>query len=154
MKIELKFTTYYGQFYINDKNTSGKTDSENFWTDQAFADKLAVEEGILGVSIGNEEGTVNCDFHILESKSSITEFSNFDHVVEASLKISSSVLQITNCPDSNIEFETKIANGDYRVRIYSTNLASTYTENPDDSYKIEMWKENYHERNVLKRFVV
>lgn len=153
MKIELKFRTYYGQFYISDKNSPGDTDSEYFWTDQAFEDKLAVEEGILGVSIGNEEGTVNCDFQILASKSSITEFNDFDHVVEASIKISSSVIQLLNCPDSHIEFETEIENGDYRVRAYSINLASASTENPNDSYKIEIWKENYSERRVLKRFL-
>ena len=152
MKFDLKFTTDYGQFYINDKSATGDTGSENFWTDQAFADKLAVEEGILGVSIANDEGKVECEFEILDSKNLITDFSDFDHVVEASIKIHSRVLQVMDCPYSKIEMETEIENGEYRVRIYSINLESACDENPKDSYKIEMWKEVYSERTVLKRY--
>ena len=152
MKNDLKFKTYYGQFFIGEKNAAGNTGSENFWTDQAFADKLAIEAGILGISIGNEEGIVKCEFQFLDSKSSISDFTNFDHVVEGSLQIQSGVLQILNCPDSHIEFEANIDNGEYRVRVYSMNLATGHSENPKDSYKIEIWKESFTERQVLKRF--
>lgn len=151
MKFELKFTTDYGQFYINDKNATGNTGSENFWTNQAFTDKLAVEDGILGVAIANDEGKVECEFEILDSKSLIKDFSGFDHVVEASIKIHSQILQILDCPNSEIEIEIEIENDEYRVRVYSINLASAYDEIPADNYKIEMWKEVYSERNVLKR---
>ena len=48
--------------------------------------------------------------------------------------------------------QTAIENGDYRVRVYSKNLNTAYEENPNDTYKIEMWKEVYSERKVLKRF--
>lgn len=153
MKFELKFTTDYGQFYINDKNATGNTGSENFWTDQAYADKLAVEDGVLGVAISNDEGKVECEFEILNSKSLISDFGEFDHVVEASMKIHSKIIQILDCPNSEIEIETEIENGDYRVRVYSKNLESAYYEIPKDSYKIEMWKEVYSERNVLKRYL-
>jgi len=152
MKSYLKFTTDYGQFYLNDKNANGSTGSKNFWTVRASADKLAVEDGILGISIANNDGKVECEFEILNSKSSIENFSCFDHVVEASLKIHSGILQILDCPNSEIEMETEIENGEYRVRVYSINLKSAYEENPKDSYKIEMWKEVYSERNVLKKF--
>jgi hypothetical protein len=153
MKYILKFTTDYGQFYVNDKNATGDTGSENFWTDQAFADKLAIEEGVLGVSIANNEGKVECEFEILNSKSLINDFSSFDHVVEASLKIHSGVLQVLECPNSQVEMETRIDIDEYRMRVYSINLNSAYDENPNDSYKIEMWKEKYSERSVLKRFL-
>lgn len=153
MKFELKFTTDYGQFYINDKNAKGNTGSENFWTDQAFADKLAVEDGVLGVAIANDEGKVECEFEILKSRSEINDFKSFDHVVEASIKIHSKVLQILDCPHYNVEIETGIENGEYRVRVYSLKLDSAYDENPNDTYKIEMWKEVYSERNVLKRYL-
>jgi len=151
MKFDLKFITDYGQFYINDKNATGNTGSENFWTDQAFADKLAVEDGVLGVAIANDEGKVECEFEVLDSKSLINDFSRFDHVVEASIKIHSKVLQILDCPHSEVEIETEIENGEYRVRVYSLNIDSVYDEIPNDTYKIEMWKEVYSERNVLKR---
>lgn len=153
MKFELKFTTDYGQFYITDKNATGNTGSKNFWTNQAFTDKLAVEDGILGVAIANEEGKVECEFEILDSKSLTKDFSGFDHVVEASIKIHSQILQILDCPNSEIEFEIEIENGEYRVRVYSINLESAYNEIPNDTYKIEIWKEVYSERNVLKRYL-
>jgi hypothetical protein len=153
MKFELKFITDYGQFYINDKNATGNTSSESFWSEQGFSDKLAVEDGILGISIANQEGKVECDFEILDSKNLINDFSGFDHVVEASIKIHSRVLQVLECPNSIIEMETEIANGEYRVRVYSINLNSAYDETPNDSYKIEMWKESYSERHVLKKYL-
>ena len=152
MKINLKFVTDYRQFYLNDKNAIGNTGSENFWSESAFADKLAIEDGVLGIGIENDEGKVECEFEILNSKSLIDNFTDFDHVVEASLKIHSGILQIIDCPHSEVEMETEIENGEYRVRVYSINLNTAYEENPKDSYKIEMWKEAYSDRKVLKRF--
>lgn len=153
MKYNLNFITDYGQFYVADKNSEGDTANESFWSNQAFADKLAVEKGILGVSIANEEGVVKVEIEILEFKSTISDFNNFDHVVEASIEIKSGILQIVDCPFTQVELETQIEVGTYRVRVYSKNLLSAYDENPNDSYKIEIWKENYLERNVLKRFL-
>ncbi len=153
MNFELKFTTDFGQFFIKDKNVIGNTGSENFWSNEAFSNKLAVEEGILGVSIANDEGKVKCEFKILDSKNSIIDFSHFDHVVEASIKVNSGVLQVLDCPHSEIELETVIEKGDYRVRVYFLNLNSANDEIPIDFYKIEMWKEVYSERNVLKQYV-
>ncbi|OXE95593.1 hypothetical protein B0A63_23925, partial [Flavobacterium johnsoniae UW101] len=99
MIFNLNFTTDYGQFYLNDKD-EGDTGSENFWSDQALNDKLAVEKGILGVSIENTEGMVKCELEILNSKSLISDFSSFDHVVEASLEIKTGILQVNDCPFS------------------------------------------------------
>lgn len=152
MKFLLEFTTDYGHFYIADENAKGNTGSKNFWSDEAFADKLATEDGIIGVGIANDEGIVNCEFEILKSKSLIIDYSEFDHVVEASLNIYSGVLQVIDCPYSEIEIETKIENGEYRIRVYSLNLETAYNENPGDYYKIEMWKEAKSKRTVLKRY--
>ncbi|TXF79233.1 hypothetical protein [Chryseobacterium sp.] len=152
MKFQLNFTTDYRQFYINDHNASGSTGSEDFWNEQAYVDKLAIEDGIIGVGIANEQGIVNGELEILDSKSLIIDFGGFDHVAEASIKIHSGVLQVLDCPHSGIELEIQIENGEYRIRVYSLNLESAYDEVPNDSYKIEMWKEVYSDRNVLKRF--
>ncbi|ABQ05865.1 hypothetical protein [Flavobacterium johnsoniae] len=151
MIFNLNFTTDYGQFYLNDKD-EGDTGSENFWSDQALNDKLAVEKGILGVSIENTEGMVKCELEILNSKSLISDFSSFDHVVEASLEIKTGILQVNDCPFSIIVLEEKIEIGNYRVRVYFNNLKSAYFENPKDYYKIEMWKDVFSDRHVLKRF--
>lgn len=152
MNLYLKFLTDYGQFYLNDKNANGNTGSEYFWSERAFADKLAVDDGVLGIGIENDEGKVECEFEILTSKSMTNDFSGFDHVVEASLKIHSGIVQVLDCPNSEVEMETKIENGEYRVRVYSINLKTAHEENPNDTYKIEMWKEAYSDRKVLKRF--
>ena len=152
MKFELKFITGYGQFYIADKNAKGNTGSEKFWTDEAFADRLAIEDGIVGVGIANDEGIVNCEFEILDSESLIKDFGEFDHVAEASIHIHSGTLQVLDCPHSEIEIEIEIENGEYRMRIYSLNLETAFNENPNDYYKIEMWKEINSKRNVLKRY--
>lgn len=153
MTFHLEFDTDYGQFYLYDKSSPRNTDGKEFWSDQAFGDRLAVEEGILGIFIGRQYGTIKCDLEILNSKNLNRDFINFDHVVEASIKMQTGVLQIMDCPYSTIELETNVDIGEYRVRVYSSNLASSYDENPVDSYKIEMWKEDFSERNVLKRYL-
>lgn len=153
MKFDLNFTTEYGQFYINDINASGDTGSDDFWSNQAFEDKLAVEKEILGISIANDEGIVNCELEILDSKSLISDFSEFDHVVEASIEIKSGSLQVNDCPFSEVILETKIENGNYRARVYSGNLESAYSEERNDYYKIEIWKEAFSDRHVLKRYI-
>ena len=153
MEFNLEFTTDYGQFYISDKNSIGDTGSTDFWNNQAFADKLAVENDILGVSIHNENGLVRCNIIILPTRSSVVDFDNFDHVVEASIKINSRVLQVMDCPFHEIIKEINLENGEYRVRVNSINLKSSFDINPKDEYKIEIWKEDYSERIVLKRYL-
>lgn len=152
MRFDLDFSTDYGQFYICDKNFLGDTDSENFWTDKAFNDKIAVEDGILGISIGNQEGIVKCELIILNSKNLKVDFDEFDHIVEASLKIDSGFFHVLDCPNSEVQFETEIENGEFRARVYSKNLALAFNENPQDSYLIEIWKEEFSKPIVLKKF--
>lgn len=153
MKHQLDFYSDYGQFYIYDKDAPGDTSSDNFWSDDAFNEMLAVEDGVLGVSIKNDEGIVKCELEFLESKSEIIDFSEYDHVVEASIIIKSGILQILNCPDWYVELEKDVEIGEYRVRVFSNNLKTVYDENPEDFYKIEIWKAPYSHRVVLKQFV-
>ena len=152
MKHKLNFSSSYRQFYLVDKQTSHNTDSDKFWTDQAFADKLAVEKGILGIGIENDEEIVKCELEILNSKSQIDNFNLYDHVVEASIQINSGTLQVLDCPNSHLELELNVEPADYRVRVYSNNLKSAYDDKPKDFYQIEIWKENFSDRIVLKRF--
>ena len=150
--MKFNFNTDYNQFYLCDKEAKGETDSAHFWTDEAFNDRLAVEEGILGILIGNEEGTVNGELIVLDSKNNLNEFDSFDHIVEASLEINSGYIQIIDCPFSTIEVELEIEKGFYRARIYSISLESAFTSKPKDYYRIELWKEEFNERVVLKKY--
>ena len=152
MKYQLDFISSHHQFYLADKETPHQTDSINFWTEQSFADNLAVEDGILGIVFQNEEEIVKCELNILSLKTDNFNFTKYDHVVEASIDLKSGILQILDCPNSHIELEVHIDPGEYRVRVYSNNLKSAFEDDPKDFYQIEVWKEHYSPRNVLKKF--
>lgn len=150
---KLSFNTQYNQFYIRDKSSPGRTDSEMFWTDEAYKERLAIEEGIVGV--GTEcYGHVRAEIILLDKKLAYDANKTYDHVVEGGLEIKSDVLQILDCPNSNVEKEFKIRPGRYRVRVYSSNLASVDDdeEKGQDYYKIEIWPDGDIKRKVLKQW--
>src|SRR5260370_11228076 len=121
MYFKLDFTTQHNQFYLSDKSSSGNTASDSFWTEQAFKDRLAVEEGILGV--GTEcYGHVKGELNILDNENKEADYDQFGHIVEAGIEIRSGVLQILDCPNSIVELEVEIRPGIYRVRIYASGL--------------------------------
>jgi hypothetical protein len=147
----LAFYTSYSQFYIRDKNSVGDTGSENFWTDDAFKDRLAIEDGILGV--GTEcYGPVKGELNLLSAPKNDIKLDEYDHIVEAGIEITSGIVQIIDCPSSTIELAFNVNPGTYRVRIYSLNLASVEDDAGDDFYKIEVWPDTEMKRKVLKRY--
>ena len=150
----LNFQTEYNQFYLYDKGSPGKTGSESFWTPIAFADRLAMEKGILGVGIHNY-GHVKGQLCLLKKESQAIEYDQYDHIVEGGVEVKSGVLQVLDCPNSKVELELIVKPGKYRVRIYSSNLAGGDIDEVEgnDYYKIEIWPDNNIERKVLKRYV-
>lgn len=58
-----------------------------------------------------------------------------------------------DCPNSSVELEVKVKPGNYRVRVYSSNLDTVIDDDGDDYYKIEMWPDDNMERKVLKKYV-
>jgi hypothetical protein len=88
MKHDIDFYTSYSQFYITDKDSDGATNSNKFWTTDAFNERLAVEDGILGV--GTEcYGPVKGEVHLLNLACNQVILDEYDHVVEAGIKIKS-----------------------------------------------------------------
>ena len=154
MGFPFAFKTSYNHFYLYDKGSFGNTGSDDFWTESALDDRLAIEEGILG--IGTESyGPVKGELFLLEASNHEIRFEEYDHVVEASFAVNSEVVQILDCPNSSVELELPVKPGIYRVRIYSSNLASfdiDERDEGDDFYKIEIWPDVYVDRKVLKRF--
>jgi len=151
MKYSLDFYTAYSQFYIRDKNAIGDTGSDTFWTTDAFNDRLAIEDGILGV--GTEcYGPVKGELYLLSVARDNIEMDKYDHIVEAGIEIKSGLLQIVDCPSSIVAIEINIEPGFYRARIYSSNLASVDGDEGDDFYKIEIWPDFIQERKILKRY--
>jgi hypothetical protein len=149
---KLKFRTAYSQFYLCDKNPLGSTDSDAFWTEQAFNDKLAIEDGIVGVCIGTYS-YVKCQLALLHQQPDEIDFGYCDHVVEGSLRIGSGVLQVLDCPYSAVMGEFDILPGCYRVRVKAMGLNSIVDEDEEaeDTYSIELWPAATAPRRVLKK---
>ncbi|MBL4679033.1 MAG: hypothetical protein JKY70_23000 [Mucilaginibacter sp.] len=149
----LNFYTQYSQFYITDKDPLGDVDSDNFWTNEAFNERLAIEEGIVGV--GTEcYGPVKGELQILQQENNCFSLDDYDHIVEGGIKINSGVIQIMDCPNSIVEIEVVVENGAYRARVYSSNLSSVDGDEGDDYYRIEIWPSTDMERKVLKQYSV
>jgi hypothetical protein len=147
---KLEFWTSHHQFYLADKSSPFRTDSDDFWTTEASNDKLAIEEGILGV--GTEcYGTVKGDLAVLEVEPEGEDFGLFDHVVEGSLELKSGVLLVFPCTDNVPVLELRLLPQTYRVRVYSSNLASVEGDDGDDYYKVRLWPGEVLKRKVLKR---
>lgn len=149
MKYLLDFYTQYNQFYIVDKSFPVKTDGD-FWSESAYEDRLAVNEGILGV--GTEcYGPVKGEINIVEIANNAYDSSSYDHIVEVSIEIKSGVLEVQDCPTSSVQLAISLTAGFYTVRIYSSNLESVDGDEGDDYYKIEIWPSNKKLKEVLKR---
>jgi len=152
MKYPLEFYTSYSQFYIYDKNSPGNTNSRDFWNQDSYNDRLAIEKGILGV--GTEcYGPIKGELVLLNTPNASINLNDYDHIVEGGIEIESGIIQVLACPTSNVELEVQVDPGFYRTRIYSSNLASVEGgEEGDDFYKIEIWLGSGLERNVLKYY--
>lgn len=151
MNYNLEFYTQYGQFYICDKNATGSTGSDDFWTDDAQEERLALEDGIIGVAVVGYT-LVKAALHLLASKVAEINYDLYDHIVEGGLDCSSGIIQVAGCPDTSIEFEKEVKPGSYRVRVYMSDLKSSIKNNEDNvKYKIEIWPDDNIERKVLKQ---
>jgi hypothetical protein len=147
------FNNSYNQFYIADKNYVGDTGSDKFWTEEAYEDRIAITDDLLGIgteSYGHIKGEVN----LFENAPSETDFTIFDHIAEAGLEIQSGLLQFIDCPNSMIVLEFDIQPGTYRIRVCSANLSSADIdeEEGNDYYIIEIWPDTNVSKNILKRY--
>jgi len=68
---------------------------------------------------------------VLDNVNNQFDTSKFDHIVEGGVEIKSGILQILDCPNSNVELEVKIKTGRYRIRVlkYAMNLPYKYVAN-------------------------
>jgi len=148
---KLEFYTQHSQFYIVDKDASFDPVLSDLWTDDALSERLGIVDGIIGVYT-ECYGPVKGELEILDEPSK-GEYEGYDHVVEGGIDIVSGILQIQDCPTSSVELELKVNPGQYRVRVYSLNLASVKGDEGDDYYKIEIWPEKKGiTRKVLKQY--
>lgn len=147
----LDFYTEYRQFYICDKDSPQLTDSDNFWTEEAISDRLAIENGILGV--GTEcYGPVKAKLDLIDKENNSYDIKNFDHIVEGSIKIESGILQVLPCIDNIVVLQINVQPDTYRVRIYSSKLSTVIGDDGDDFYFIEIWPDKWSDRKVIKKY--
>jgi hypothetical protein len=147
---KLSFFTEYYQFYILDSETKAQTDTPDFWNTDSDKRKLAIGEGLLGVTVARY-AEIKVDVRILSSEP--TEDADADHIVETSLNLPSGVLQIKDCTNYDNVLELNLGKGAYQVRISSFKLWSVQNDKGDDYYVVEIWKAAFSETVVLKEYI-
>jgi hypothetical protein len=151
MKIyDLKFSSEYYQFYILDSETKTTTDAADFWCPAADELRLAIGEGLLGVTIATY-GNVNGELRVLDKKP--TENKKANHIIEASLNLLSGKLQIRDCTNYEIQLEINLEKEPYRIRISSFGLETVSNDEGKDYYEIEIWKSKFEKPKLIKRYV-
>src|SRR5437764_13027567 len=82
---ETRLYASHRQFYVQDSEPLGSSDSADFWSKQACEDHLATADGLLAIGTGSYDFVlVRVEEH--QSKPPM-KLSEWDHVVEAGLDI-------------------------------------------------------------------
>lgn len=142
---KLKFDTYHFQFYICDEGSPMETDDLEFWSDEAMEDKMALNEGVIGVGIDSDVAVI-CEIESCTDEPPV-QVNGFEHISEGVIDIKSGYLQILNCPDCSVEYEKKLTPGLYRFRILHIGLS----EENEHICRVEYWADTNTEKQILKR---
>jgi hypothetical protein len=149
-KHDLSFFTEYYQFYILDSETKAQTDAADFWNDEAGQRKLAIGEGLLGVTVA-KYAEIKVEVRVLSAEP--TEDADADHIVETSLNLPSGLLQVKDCTSYDTVLELNLEKRTYRVRISSFKLWTVENDKGDDYYVVEIWKSAFAETVILKEYL-
>jgi hypothetical protein len=143
----------YRQFYVSSDSSTGDTGTDTFWTEDASRDRLAVGPYTVAVST-DTYGRVPVDIEILDGPSTLP-LDGWDHVVEASIDVSSGRLEVSGCPDPEPLYTIEVEPGGYIVRVFSRGLSPDADDGGiynGDEYLIQFWRGPARERTVMKRF--
>lgn len=142
----------YRQFYVMDADSPGDTGSVAFWTEEAFASRLPVEAGVVGVAT-DTYGEVPVTLEVLGAEPQMSP-DDWDHVAEASLLVSAGRITLMGCPDEPTGLVVTVAPGRYRVRVCFAGLTSEPDEADynGDSYLVQVWPSDLEGRRVVKHF--
>ncbi len=150
-----RITPYAGymQFHLISDPKKSDSGDKSFWTQEAYNERLAVGPFILAVGT-DSYCKVPVDIEVLDSPSQLS-FDGWEHVVEASIDISSGVLEILGCPFPEPVATIEVAPNIYVARVFCRGL-SEFTDDGGgyngDSYLIHLWRGEHRSRTVLKRF--
>jgi hypothetical protein len=140
------------QFYLEDSNPTGSSSSPLFWSEEAFARRLAVLGDIMAVGTAR---SIDVPVEVWVRKGAPGDnFEGWDHVVEGSLRVASGKL-VLSPPLDFPETYMPVEPGTYRVRVYMGALASADAGGVEgeDYYRIEAWLAPYDEPRLLKEWV-
>jgi hypothetical protein len=154
------FSVYasYHQFYLADRQAPHDEGRADFWSREAFAARLAVSRGLLG--IGTESaGDVTVAVEVRKTPPPEADLDAFDHVVEGPLHVTSGRLIVHGVDDVGMEDsdpkvrarQFSLPPGDYRVRMYGSGFATVANEEGDDAYRLVLWPAPPADRRVLKQ---
>lgn len=143
----------YRQFYVTSDSSKGDSGADSFWTEEASRDRLAV--GPFTIAVGTDSyGHVPVDIEVLSGPSTLST-DGWDHVVEASIDMSSGRLEASGCPDCEPLCTLRVQPGIYVVRVFSRGLSVDADDGGDyngDEYLVQLWLGPAKQRQVLKRF--
>ncbi|MET7912712.1 hypothetical protein ABZS98_31510 [Streptomyces avermitilis] len=154
---ELTLFADYFQIHVSDADSDG--DLSDAWTDRAVSDHLAVAPDALGIgTVVNVNVSVTV---IVLPQEPSDDSSEFDHVVEASLDVSSGRLVVLGCTDYAPDAATfEVASGWNRVRVSRGNLARAAQADVDsdespkttEKIRIQVWAAPESPATITKRW--
>lgn len=154
-KENFEFISFYGQFYLQDKNADVNPQKYNF-TDTDIKNRIA-EFGDEIVIFTQTYGNIKGKFTLLNSKPIEENFNNYDHVVEGCITIKNNELGIFAWGEKTPNKRIKLKNGNYRIRILCSNFKSVkerdlQNDSDNDFYEILIWKSEEKGIKVLKQY--
>ncbi|MFC3500118.1 hypothetical protein ACFOOK_03940 [Micromonospora krabiensis] len=154
---ELQLFADYYQVHLFDDGSM--TDLGDAWTEDAVLDNLAVDRDAMAVGTAVNVN-VAVTLEVLEAAPE-DDSAVFDHVVEASLQISSGRLVLMGCTDYEPEAARfEIAPGPVRVRAARSNLADAERRGIDsdddpttmEQLRLQVWPAPHADPVVIKRW--
>jgi len=149
-KISLKLDGNYHQFHLNvGEKPSGEI--ADAWSEEAFKRHLAVAKDCIAVGTATTL-ELDVEINILESPPDLN-IEEFDHIIEASLKIDTGQLIVSGCVDYLPSAKhIKIPSGTYRVRTCIKNLKSVKDEfDGEEKYILYVWPQVSADVNIIKQ---
>ncbi len=145
----LYFFTEYYQFYILDSETTASTDANDFWSPEAERLRLAISEGLLGVTVA-KYAKIKVSFKVLKKSPSLK--TKADHIVETSLNIPSGHLEIRDCSAYDIILGLDLQKTNYQIRVSSFKLDTVQNDSGKDYYVVEIWPGKIQETKLIKKW--
>lgn len=142
---EIRIFASHHQFYVQDAEPRGNPGDAGFWSKEAFARRLALADGIVGIGTGTYGLVqVRVEQHTAEPE---LDFSVWDHITECDLEVRSNLILVFGCiSTSGLFFMVKP--GHFRVRVCHANLCESEQEVPNDWqgefrdwYLVQFWPE-------------